>query len=124
MKKSVAAAVIAGLLAGSLSGAEPRTKRWELHEAPKKMDWAAGVKYCQEIHERARLINLPEIQSAFDRRERMVAEGGEDTLLFVDDSYWTLDEYDDVGAYSFNFRNGIAYPDHKGSIFRVVCIKK
>jgi len=90
---------------------------WTMHEARDKMDWDQAVRYCHSLQSQLPSVEMLEFAS---RNSGSVPEG---SARFQYDYYWSRTELDMQGAYSFDFGLGLAYPDHKGNRYRVMCIK-
>ena len=102
-------------MAASLSAASSEVLR--LHEASVKMDWVRAVEYCRSLD--AHIPELKTMKDAYYKSYR--GRGGE--RPYVEDIYWTADQFDIDGAYAFDFSNGLHQVEFKGSRFRVMCIQ-
>ncbi|MGE4295828.1 MAG: hypothetical protein AB7E49_09020 [Campylobacterales bacterium] len=115
MKKS--AWLIPLTVAASLWAAPAQNDVLRLHEAAEKMDWDRAVAYCRGLD--AHIPELKTMKNAYYKSYR--GSGGE--RPYVEDVYWTADQFDIDGAYAFDFSTGLHNVEFKGNRFRVMCIQ-
>ena len=85
------------------------------HQADKRMVWGEAYRYCFSMG--GRMASVREFEKKYAYKKQGRSTGYENV------SYWTGDDLDIDGAYSFDFDLGLSIPDHKARKLKVMCVK-
>ncbi|MCV6607096.1 MAG: C-type lectin domain-containing protein [Campylobacterales bacterium] len=85
------------------------------HQADGKMVWQEAYRYCFSMG--GRMASIKDFEKKFAEKKQGRNTG------YDNDSYWTGNNLDIEGAYSFDFDLGLSIPDHKSKKLKVMCVK-